>query len=143
MERLYYNKIMTSLNTDICSIISNYIIKPEYELLDWISIDMLLEDTNRHLLSSNPNAIQLLKQFPDKIDWYLLAKNPNAIELLEQNPDKIKLDKLSSNPNAIHLLINEKNELLEGIDWHLLCRNPNAIKLLKANYNKIIRLWIG
>jgi hypothetical protein len=40
-------------------------------------------------LSENPNAIQLLEQNPDKINWEYLSNNPNAIHYLEQNPDKL------------------------------------------------------
>jgi hypothetical protein len=38
-----------------------------------------------HLLSSNPNAIELLKENKNKIHWDLLSSNPNAIELLKEN----------------------------------------------------------
>jgi hypothetical protein len=55
-------------------------------------------------LSLNPNAIHLLRQNVDKIDWGILSSNPNAIHLLEQNIDKINWYVLSYNPNAIHLL---------------------------------------
>jgi hypothetical protein len=40
-------------------------------------------------LSKNPNAIELLKENQDKINWFGLSKNPNAIELLKENQDKI------------------------------------------------------
>ena len=40
-------------------------------------------------LSKNPNAIHLLEQNPDKINWAELSRNPNAIYLLEQNIHKI------------------------------------------------------
>ena len=40
-------------------------------------------------LSSNPNAIELLKENMERIDWTELSSNPNAIELLEKNLDKI------------------------------------------------------
>ena len=50
----------------------------EYKLLKWIDIH--------------------------KLDWHLLSLNPNAIDLLEQNQNKINWNNFSSNPNAIHLL---------------------------------------
>ena len=59
--------------------------KPIWKLRDWIDIDKL----EWCLLSSNPNAINLLEENPDKIDWSNLSSNPNAIKLLEENPDKI------------------------------------------------------
>ena len=40
------------------------------------------------ILSSNPNAIQLLGQNPDKINWTYLSINPAAIELLKENTEE-------------------------------------------------------
>ena len=54
-------------------------------------------------LSTNPNAIDLLKENQDKINWDLLISNPNAIEVLKYNQDKIDWCMLSSNINAIDL----------------------------------------
>ncbi len=66
------------------------------------------------MLSQNPNpeAIELLKENPKKIDWEMLSENPSrgAIELLKENP-------------------------YVEINWELLSTNPCAIELLKANYD--------
>jgi hypothetical protein len=50
-------------------------------------------------LPINPNAIEILKENPDKIDWCLLSINPNAIELLKEYPNKIRWYWLSDNPS--------------------------------------------
>ena len=84
-------------------------------------------------LSTNPNAIYLLEQNMDKINWDYLSANLNAIHLLEQNIDKIRWNWLSFNPNAIHLL--EQN--VDKINWAMLSGNPNAIHLLEQNIDKI------
>jgi hypothetical protein len=47
----------------------------------------------------NPNAIHLLEENPDKINWDELSRNPNAIHLLEQNPNKINWYVVSNNPS--------------------------------------------
>ena len=78
-------------------------------------------------LSSNENAIEILKQYPEYIDWDGLSSNSNAIDLLEQCPERINWDYLSLNPNAIHLL--EKN--LKKVCWRNLSSNHNAIDILK------------
>jgi hypothetical protein len=51
-------------------------------------------------LSRNENAIELLKDNQDKIDWEYLSRNenPEAIELLRNNQDKIDWDGFSLNP---------------------------------------------
>ena len=49
-------------------------------------------------LSTNPNAIHLLEQNPEKISWVFLSRNPNAIHLLEQNQEKISWYDLSEYP---------------------------------------------
>ena len=55
------------------------------KLRDWIDSSKL----NYNLLCLNKNAIELLKENPDKINRVKLSKNKNAIELLKENPDKI------------------------------------------------------
>ena len=44
-----------------------------YKLLDWIDINKLKWD----MLSLNPNAIYLLEQNQDKINWTILSRNPS------------------------------------------------------------------
>ena len=109
------------------------IFKIKYVLKDWIPLEKL----NWTYLSINPNAIELLKANPDKIEWKYLSKNrnPEAIELLKANPTKIDWEFLSGNPNieAIELLKTNPEE----IDWRALSGNPNAIELLKANRENI------
>jgi len=79
--------------------------------------------------NTNPLAIELLEQKPDKIVWPSLCKNtsPDAFALLTKIPEKIDWTYLSANPNAIELL--EQNP--DKIDWRWLCKNPNAGKLLE------------
>ncbi len=87
-------------------------------------------------MSKNPNAIELLKENKDKIDWINLSENPNAIKLLKENQDKIDWEYLSINPNAIELLKENKDKIY----WTCLSLNPNAIELLKENQDKIY--WV-
>ena len=70
-------------------------------------------------VSINLNAIELLRENPDKIEWDILNLNKNAIELLKENPDKIDWDFLSSNPGAIELLKENKDK----INWGSLSNN--------------------
>ena len=97
------------------------ILPTKYVLLDWIDKDKIDWDW----LSSNPNAIDLLKDNQDKINWYSLSSNPNAIKLLKE---RIKYEN--------NLDYNEYKELVilgNNISWDLLSQNPNAIKLLLKN----------
>ena len=73
-------------------------------------------------MSRNPcaEAIELLKEHPDKINWDL-SGNPRAIELLKENQDKIDWNYFSENPCAIELL--KANQ--DKIDWDQLSVNPN------------------
>ena len=50
-------------------------------------------------LSKNPNAISLLEQNLDKVDWISIQRNPNAINILEQNLDKVDWIRIWSNPS--------------------------------------------
>jgi hypothetical protein len=38
-----------------------------------------------------------------KLDWYYISSNPCAITLIKENPDKINWAELSTNPNAIEI----------------------------------------
>ena len=131
------------------------LLKANLDNIDWIAwkslsinpnpnLIELLKKTNLNeldwrILSSNPYAIELLKENQDKIDWHYLSANPNAIELLKANQNKIDWCGLSTNPYAIELL----KENQDKIDWHYLSANPNAIELLKANQNKIDWKWLS
>ena len=97
-----------------------------YKLRDWIDINKL----NWNYLSSNPNAIKLLKENPDKIDWDYLSSNKNAIELLKEKPDKINWKYLSLNINAIELL----KENQDKIKWEFISFNT---AIFTYDYEKI------
>ena len=58
---------------------------------------------NWTLLSSNPNAIEILAANKKKINWSSLSRNPNAMNLLEANQEKINWKMLSSNPSIFIL----------------------------------------
>ena len=107
-----------SLYQDIVNIIGEYI--GTYELRKWIDINKIDWDW----LSTNPNAIDLLKTNQNKIDWFWLSKNPNAIDLLKANPEKIDWKWLSKNPNAIDLLKLNQDKIV----WVYLSENPSIFK---------------
>ena len=67
-----------NLSSDICEIILKYIQKPKYELLEWINID----DLDFSYLSTNHNAIEILKENKDKINWYGFSQNPSIFKLI-------------------------------------------------------------
>jgi hypothetical protein len=117
---------------DLIKIVFDY--ANEYILLDWIerkinntmaSLKTRIKNKKKQnknsliinmvwqCLSINPNAVDLLKENSDKIDWMNLSKNPGAItiitdKLLEQTlklgkrKNCISWNKLSLNSNAVH-----------------------------------------
>jgi hypothetical protein len=113
----------------------------KYKLKDWIPLEKL----NWVKLSSNPNAIELLKANYDEIDWRYLSGNPSteAIELLQKNIHEINWEMLSQNPNSAAIELLKKYP--ENISWHWLSKNPNpaAIKLLEANPDKIAWYYLS
>ena len=124
---------MTYLTSDICSIIAKYIIKSEYELLDWIPNEKL----SWRWLSANPNAISLLKKNLNEttIDWMILSRNPNAIEILEQNPDLYLFDNLEYAKEdekwvkeQINMLGSEKS-FRQDFDLNFICDEKDYHKL--------------
>ena len=84
-----------------------------------------------------------LKEF-EKVNWEILSGNPNAIELLTENYDDIDWYGLCGNinPDAIDLIqrrLQEKPNDIGWIDWKVLSGslNPRAIELLERNIDKI------
>ena len=57
------------LSKDLLKIIASFLINPSYKLLDWVSADLL----NYYYLSKNPNAIYLLEQNMNKVNWFNLS----------------------------------------------------------------------
>lgn len=85
-------------------------------------------------LSPLPEAIHLIKQYPQYIKWNLLSSNPHpeAVELLLSNPEKIDWDQFSknSNPTAVAYLSNYPNR----IRWSNLCalnKCPDIVPLME------------
>jgi hypothetical protein len=80
------------------------------KLQDWLKDYLDYLDWNE--LSKNPLAFDLLKQYPEKINWKNLCLNihPNVIDLLEKNKDKINWTNLSKNPIAIDILKKNKDK---------------------------------
>jgi hypothetical protein len=83
-------------------------------------------------------AMNLLLNHPDKINLEYLSgnSNPTAITLLEQNPNKIDWNELCLNPGAIHILNQRTKHFttnIQLINWYNLCCNPSAIDIIKRN----------
>ena len=89
-------------------------------------------------LSSNTNAIKLLKENRSRIHWGYLSENENAVDLIESKFNETEQSTeddfryhlssylLSTNRNAINLL--EANQNL--IRWAFLSENENAIDII-------------
>lgn len=113
---------------------------PSWQLLEWIPLYRLSWD----YLSSNPRAISLLEQHPERIDWDMLSINPEGIHLLMEHRDKIVWERFAANPSphAIPILEEylengggEPSYFKKGSDYHhfwaRLSANPHAIPLLE------------
>lgn len=106
-------------------------------------------------LSANPNAIKILEDNSNIIDYFRLSANPNAIELLNKKPHYIDNNNLFLNPNGSKLLNNGYNpteqlkiikicrsndieaiKALKNPNWDELYSNPVAIDLIHKKVNK-------
>ena len=77
-------------------------------------------------------AIDLVKlEQSDHIQfWWELSKNsnPNAIHILKNNLDKVNWERLSGNPNALRSAIHILKNNLDKVNWSvILSINPGAI----------------
>jgi hypothetical protein len=95
------------------------VIKERIEYENRLSYEELNKDVNKInwktiSMSSNPIAIELLKEYPDNICWVNLCSNehPYAIELLKKYPGKINWIILCKNKNQdVIPLLKERIEL--------------------------------
>jgi hypothetical protein len=83
--------------------------------------------------------MDILKKHSDKIDWGYLSANthPEAIRMLEENPDEIEWMFLSGNPAARELLLAN----LDKIDWDEFCGNPAMIDVILARARNADGEW--
>jgi hypothetical protein len=103
---------------DLLNIVASYLVRPKMKLLDWIDMCYL----NWDILSENPNAIDLLEKYPDRINWCRLSSNHNATNLLLKNPNKIDYNFLCDNNNILYILeslnlLESKDDLYTPNDW--------------------------
>lgn len=99
------------------------------------------------LLSSNKNAIHILKKHRDQIFLHRLCLNENAIQWLSEltnnfteNMHRIDWTNFCKNKNAIPILerlIKENPKISKDLNWIQLSANPNAISLLENDYKSI------
>jgi len=99
------------------------------------------------LLSSNKNAIHILKKYKDQIFLHRLCLNENAIDWIceltnnfTENMHKIDWTNFCKNKNAIPIierLIKQNPKIVKDLSWMQLSANPNAISLLQNNYKNI------
>ena len=138
--KMTLNKLPNDLKTQIIEKYMSFF-PTKYVLRDFIPLEKL----NWQWLSSNPNAIDLLREkmnnenklsqevlnkvnIKDKIDWDGLSGNPYAIELLEEKINR---------ENEMSKEYLETLHYVDKINWKSLSENPNAIELLKKNQDKI------
>lgn len=94
-------------------------------------------------LSMNMSAMQLLKVYPEIIDWGFIIENENAHDIIIKNMDKIYSENnrilsdmaFNNNKKVLQLLIDynilNKNNNNFNLIMFNLCKNPNAIDIIK------------
>lgn len=92
-------------------------------------------------LCQNPNAMHIIRMHLDILNeygWYYLSENPNATDILKENPSKINFGALATNPKAIDL-IEQNLDIIRFRYPGALCLNPNALHLLFTYEYTIMR----
>lgn len=88
---------------------------------------VILELNRGHRITINKYSLDLMRQYPQLINWQYLCMEPDAMDIILANPNKISWYGLSRNPAATGLLQNN----VDKIDWIYAARNPNAISLIE------------
>jgi hypothetical protein len=120
----------------------NYYIYNNENAIELITKRFALKKTKR--INYNKNAVNLLRNNPEFIDYSILCGQEHGIEfvdkLIENNElDKINWSGLSKNPAAMHILNDPK--YYEYINWYGIIHNPNAVELLKNNLHMVDKYW--
>jgi hypothetical protein len=133
----YPNKIVwfwLSKNTNAYELLLSNLDKLIFLKLPYFNIEFM-KFINWYLLLTNPETIEIIKLYPNKIDWDILSNinHDKTIQFLNNNIDKINWPILSFNTSAIPIL----SKHIDKIDWYTLSLQPFAIDLLLKNPNKI------
>lgn len=108
--------------------------------------NILIENIDRvdfNALKNTKIYAKVVKHRPDMIDWSVLSAkdDEDAIQLLRDNLDRVDWKALCANKGAINIL----RDNLYNIYWSELSKNENAIEILKANPDKVVHdaLWMN
>ena len=87
-------------------------------------------------LSTNPNAIDLLKKYPQFINWDLLTINENASDIIQDNIDKINWYWISENPVIFEIDYYTLNTYIEPYKEELMQKifHPNKVWYFLEKY---------
>ena len=88
----------------------------------------ILEDdssTSWYLLAQNPDAISIIRKYPNKIDWNAISKNSNAIDIIQKKWEEEKILIKTKHPIYTYL------KLHHIVSWDLLSGNTGAFDLLR------------
>lgn len=78
---------------------------------------------------------QLLRDYPDRIEWAALCENPAAIDLIRSNMDRVSWRHLVANPAAIDLIESNLDYAFDEATNLLLWQNSAACHLLEHMIN--------
>jgi len=86
--------------------------------------------------SVNKNAVHLLEENLDKIDWCLLSFNQNAIHILRDNLEKIDWMCFSTNPSIFEIDYESIQKRMDIIREELMIKTwrPDRIERMKNMY---------
>jgi hypothetical protein len=107
----------------------------------------LVDKINWKDLAKNPVVTDILRQFMEKTKkqdnyfWHCLSSNPEAIDILRENPTKIYWKEVAGNPKMYDFLMEHFFKLTERQKnrnfWSQLSKNHRAIDLLRQHPDKI------
>lgn len=107
---------------------------------NWCGVLMPWDHEIWRAISVNPDAIDILEKYPNRIDWINFCRNtsPRAIKRLRENLDKIDWPVFSQNssPEAVKLMMEHPHKICwQGFS---LNTSPLAIEFLSEHPDKIV-----
>lgn len=87
--------------------------------------NMMIEQSNFDARASFEDAVLILKDYLDFIDWHAFSKNPGAVDILKDNLDRINWSTIVLNKNPAVIEIFEANP--EKVKYRYIYRNINIL----------------
>jgi len=127
IDKINWNSLCTNPNKRAINLIERFMYKLNEEDL----AELNSNPNAMHIIVKRLKTTNLFKKsYAESECWYNLSTNPNAIELLKKYPDKINWTGLSSNPSIMSMIYNYR-----FMKYRFYSLNKELVKYVNTKYS--------